>query len=721
MPHALGPDRSCGRAQMPQTHRLLVACLLPVAVAAAWWLPAVLRGTYLADDYYLLSTLLDGGQVDWPRVRDQFAESWLFASIYWRPVFNLSLALNVAWLGDSARALLLVNLGLHLGVVFLTGWLCARVAPPSRAAWAALAGGLFCALHPVSAEPVLWVSARVTGLEVALRMVALVLFVAHLRRDRDRASLVLLVAASALALGAKESAVTLPAHFAALELVAAPRGHAWRDRLRTWRPIALLVVAYFGVRLAVLGQLGTPAPTSLGDSVRLTAAKLHVLLDPGAQGVAALLAWLGLAVLALFNARRERTLPALAAGAVLFAGWLLACLAPTYQKALEPALVGARMLYGALPVLALALTRAFASNRVPWLAAAVAIALGIWQLPTTGDIAARYGAAWRQMRLAADGVQSLGVGATPARPLAVLTMPPTAGAPGPMHPMVYYATAARPFVPDPTPVVGLGAVATRVAHSPGVLFDPTPVHAWLGAGGRVAHWSAAGAAMLAFTRGDAAPALTRDPATPDVARFRVPRAALAVEALEVRASLEAAGGVVHWLTAQGELPQLALRFAGGVSRDGQRIFTVDLTQHPPLLALALFGTELLGLRIELHQGALHDVAAAPRLAPLPLPSGHAPLQGEEVPWSDLGARLMAPNVTDNAQLHLWLVGEALCCKVPVQPGVPVQLPYETAASLRATARALRRQRYHYFFAATAPQGAPGSARSSLGWFHLGPP
>ncbi len=300
-----------------------------------------------------------------------------FRAVY-RPLSTLSYAIDYALFRLQPRGYMLHNLLLH---ALATGLCVAAVGALTGSAWLAAVSGMAFGLHPVQTEPVNWATGRATLLFAMFYLLALRLYVAAARRSALRRapeqaasakrraagwstgglwSLSWLAAAAAL--WSKEMAVTLPVALALVEWLLPPdRGATPRRRLWRLIPYTVLVVAYVGVRAAVLG--GVMARTEYwGGSVlttvlmmgRVVARYAQLLLAPVGQNLEhvvpgpehwwdpASLTGLMLAAVALATAWRfRRRRPVLALGLL----WMGAVLLPVLNIIPFYGLIAERHLY----------------------------------------------------------------------------------------------------------------------------------------------------------------------------------------------------------------------------------------------------------------------------------------------------------------------------------------------------------------------------------------
>jgi tetratricopeptide (TPR) repeat protein len=186
----------------------------------------------------------------------------------WIPLTVLSLQLDWALWGATARGVLLGNLALHAAGSVLLFWALARL---TGSVWpSAFVAGVF-ALHPLHVESVAWASMRKDSLSGVFFMLALLAYAYPAPGGRRRIPLV--SASLALALLSKPTAVTLP--FVLLLFDGWPLGRLrGRAELRSavlekW-PLFVLAAIGCAITLAVQGDAGAMAdPARLGLGARL--------------------------------------------------------------------------------------------------------------------------------------------------------------------------------------------------------------------------------------------------------------------------------------------------------------------------------------------------------------------------------------------------------------------------------------------------------------------
>jgi len=185
---------------------------------------------------------------------------------YYRPLFLLWLAANHALFGLNPLPWHLTSILLHASVTYLLFVFARRVGfEPVTAGIAAL----IFAVHPIHIESVAWISGVTDPLCAFFLLVAALCHLRGRAADRSWGRIVwplCAMAALGLALASKEIAVTFPGFIVALEwLLPDSREIARSATRRAARavarclPYALVVAAYLGIRVAVLGSWANDA------------------------------------------------------------------------------------------------------------------------------------------------------------------------------------------------------------------------------------------------------------------------------------------------------------------------------------------------------------------------------------------------------------------------------------------------------------------------------
>ncbi len=186
-----------------------------------------------------------------------------------RPVTTVSRTLDRAWgmvWADAVRDH--PALGFHLTTVLLHGLASVLVWWVVRLWWgdamiAAAAGALF-AVHPLNAEAANYISARSSVLAACAELAALGAYTLW-RRGSGRPWWVAAFVGAALALGAKESALTLPVLLWLVDAMVIAPTDSWKVRVARLWPWGLLVAAYAAARLLFVMDVTGGLDYSAGD------------------------------------------------------------------------------------------------------------------------------------------------------------------------------------------------------------------------------------------------------------------------------------------------------------------------------------------------------------------------------------------------------------------------------------------------------------------------
>ena len=332
---------------------MLLAGLAAAAVAA----PSI-RNDFVADDQWVVANRQV--LVHPPSVGAVLKEPYWpasFGGVMWRPAVIASFAVDYR-VSRSPHWFHSINVLWSAIAAALLALLACDLAGPA----AGLITGLLFAVHPVHVEAVANVVGRAELIAAAGYGAALV---CAIRAEQNRAYLAGVALAAALAIAAKEIAVTLPA---AVLLVYRARQSdlrlAWRPIVAATAPIVLYFIAhglvgirtFYGGGLAVgLEHLGLPArtwamlPLSL-QWWRLFLFPAHLSADysPGELTVSTgltiwhllgAIAWIGLGVIAW---RTRRTIPGIAIGLA----WVVITISPVANVVMPTEfLIAERTLY----------------------------------------------------------------------------------------------------------------------------------------------------------------------------------------------------------------------------------------------------------------------------------------------------------------------------------------------------------------------------------------
>jgi hypothetical protein len=316
------------------TDRRVDAGILVAAIGGAW--ATSFGGIWQFDDWNVI--------VNEPRVASLAA--WWGAMPGIRPLLKLSWAVNHAS-GLGIAGYHALNLAIHATAALLALRLLRGVAGRTGATGSAvraapLLGALVFALHPVQVESVTYLSGRSASLAGALALGSAVAWLSGRERNAGWLSWGVSPLLFAAALGAKETAVALPAALLLLEAVDARRPFRWRAALGSIAPhLGVLTVAAglfaaspaYGRMVAASASLRSPMVNVLTqvDAVAWLSGQVlrpdRLVADPWLPAVERLgarvalegAALLGALLLGLALLRRR---PAVAFGILWFALWL---------------------------------------------------------------------------------------------------------------------------------------------------------------------------------------------------------------------------------------------------------------------------------------------------------------------------------------------------------------------------------------------------------------
>jgi tetratricopeptide (TPR) repeat protein len=191
--------------------RLFAAvCLAVAALVVAAHAPVMRCDALSADDDLFVTNNRLVTNPSWSSVRSFFVEVLNPSTVagYYLPVTMTSLMLDHAMGGRSSHPVVFhrTNLALHVTITLLIALLLFRLfGSPVAAGLAALVFGL----HPLTVEPVAWLSERKTLLATTFALVSLLAYLEYVKQ-RGRAWLATSLAAFALALLSKPIVTTLP-------------------------------------------------------------------------------------------------------------------------------------------------------------------------------------------------------------------------------------------------------------------------------------------------------------------------------------------------------------------------------------------------------------------------------------------------------------------------------------------------------------------------------
>ena len=230
------------------------------ALGAIALLPT-LASPFFADDYFHIehaAHLREALTHGWVLPIDAAGAWWTPPGLsveYFRPLVVVSFAVDRLLYGDHAAGYHLTNLLLHLATTLLLWGIARHVLGRGFAAWAAAA--LF-AIHPAHTVAVGWISGRTDVLATVFYAAAFLLYLeSRPLRAASAPRLALSCLGFALALLAKEMAITLPAVILAHNLLV-PRGEPLARRLVVPAVMGLIGAGYFALRVTMLGGFHAP-------------------------------------------------------------------------------------------------------------------------------------------------------------------------------------------------------------------------------------------------------------------------------------------------------------------------------------------------------------------------------------------------------------------------------------------------------------------------------
>lgn len=259
--------------------------LLPLVFLAATGviLYAVnLNSYFLQDDFYFIHFL----RFNTPQILDGqstfawFIQLWsgedpqMSGAVFFRPLVQMFFLADYLVWGLEPFGYHLTNLVLH---VLTTCQVYFLVQLLTRRRLTALLAGLFFVVAPGPLEAVIWISGRTDLVCALFYLTGVVFFVLYRQQSRRLFGLLGLVS-FALALGAKEMAVTLPLVLALYEalFVSALR----RERVRAHLPYWAILFGYLGLRLALFGEIGGFRGAQLQDPFVLVIFYTRYLILP---------------------------------------------------------------------------------------------------------------------------------------------------------------------------------------------------------------------------------------------------------------------------------------------------------------------------------------------------------------------------------------------------------------------------------------------------------
>jgi hypothetical protein len=258
-----------------------------------------LLSPFFGDDYFHIehaANLGDALTKGWVLPIEKVGAWWTRPGLsveYFRPLVVLTFAADRALYGRFAGGYHLTNLLLHLATTLLLWRIARHVLGRGFAAWAAAA--LF-AIHPAHTVAIGWISGRTDVLATVFYAAAFLLYLQWRARPGSPLRLALACVAFALALLAKEMAITLPAIVLVHALLTRRADGAGGDgvpgataaeggpeslprRLIAPFALGLVALAYLAIRVKVLGGFHAP-PVPFAYHLGDPGLALHLLTAP---------------------------------------------------------------------------------------------------------------------------------------------------------------------------------------------------------------------------------------------------------------------------------------------------------------------------------------------------------------------------------------------------------------------------------------------------------
>lgn len=247
---AVRPSRSLTTPSGCRPRARLRALLPPTAVilaALAVSAPTIRFDFVLYDDDYLVynnPVIRDLKNV--PLFFDPGADRTWLGSEY-LPITTLSFALDYALYGLDSHGFHATNVAIYTLCCWLLYLILTRF---TSHAWAAAAGAILFAVHPLHTENFAWVAGRKSLLNGVFTLVSFLAYMEFRRRDNDRRWYAVSLASYVSAFLAKYTAVSLPGALLAYDFLFPRAGHeAWsRERFSatlrsvSWTILPFLVV-----------------------------------------------------------------------------------------------------------------------------------------------------------------------------------------------------------------------------------------------------------------------------------------------------------------------------------------------------------------------------------------------------------------------------------------------------------------------------------------------
>jgi hypothetical protein len=687
------------------------ATALALAIALFLYLRSLWGGLLSDDLFQSLLGIPEGTNIrpDWARIAADFTGPWvgMEGTPLFRPMISLSYGWDMAFGGGAPWAFHLTNLLFLLGGVFALARILFYLGVQDGRILFPL---LLLAIHPAGVESIVWISGRVSSMELTLRLLSLWVGARYLLRpSMGRLGLFFLFGLADLL--TKESAAVLPFWLFALDFFLRPDQGILR-RLRFHLRFAPLWLGYIIWRFLALGSLfpsgqGTQAQgLSLSHYFITLPSKLEALLVPGLRGHPLLLLLGALALLTLLRTQLGGRRSILALGTIVLLIFLEAV--PSFTLSITPNLTGSRLVFGALPLLApllLLRQRGTPMFRLGLLALVPLLGLLLWVQQQRFNA---YDRAFEVMAKIHKDIGRLGAGADPEHPLAILSTPSALDGVPVLNPNAVFPLAEPPFQKTQIPIVGLNFVTTRFDGSDDLFLDARPIRAMGGFGARLLEWNGKELSVVSVPEFPKRIPLREE----EPGLLRIGGAALSpfqIAGLDLRFAKSREEGStprrLFWLGPdQSEAAQGDPFWTGMPLPFGAKV-NVDLTRSVPFLALG----RVAGIGGFKLQAAEPLVSVQAFARPLTIPLPHR-LRGRRLRLEELD-QWVSPKLP-LAEMALVLLGPSSGIRLPCKPGKRINLGPKRNL-LKRTLKISSGRLFYYFFMAKG-------ARSPVDWFNFQP-
>jgi len=231
--------------------------LIPVALAIAVYWPVARFDFVDWDDWLMVAENPDFRPPAWDKVAHYWTE-WRTGHIFLYVPLTYTTYAGITWVSLKLGGAFLpgvfhaANLLAHIVACLLVFRLLRALFKDD---WPALAGATLFAVHPMQVEPVAWIASLNTVLSGMLGMLALWLYVLHVREKRPRQHAVLFILATlaaALAMLAKPAAVVVPLMALVIDWFLLQR-----PLKKVWMPVSIWLL--LAIPIALIGRHVQPA------------------------------------------------------------------------------------------------------------------------------------------------------------------------------------------------------------------------------------------------------------------------------------------------------------------------------------------------------------------------------------------------------------------------------------------------------------------------------